>query len=187
MNNASISASIKGATGTALEKAGNMIGSESLVVQGLHTKSQATAEHEAAYAHVPPAVGTTTGAAASNPTNTSISTATTSAPTDYYSTNLGSVHAKYPTKLKGNANVAAGAAKETAGCALGNPHLAQAGRCQRAEGNAEYETARVQAIAEGTIEKSGGADREVVGILTGNEARGKADRLEAEAKIQMHK
>ncbi|KAJ1924835.1 hypothetical protein IWQ60_004943 [Tieghemiomyces parasiticus] len=184
MNNTSISASIKGATGTALEKAGNMIGSESLVVQGLHTKSQAAAEHEAAHAYVPPAAATTTGAAASNPTNTSISTATTSAPTDYYSTNLGSVHAKDPTILKGNANVAA---KETAGCALGNPHLAQAGRCQRAEGSVEYEAARAQAIAEGTMEKSGGAAREVVGILTSNEARGKADRLEAEAKIQMHK
>ncbi|KAJ1929476.1 hypothetical protein IWQ60_001157 [Tieghemiomyces parasiticus] len=167
MNYESVASTVKSAAGTVMEQVGSLVGNESLTTQGIETKTQANAEYEAAQAKA--------------------RSQTAELETEAKRT---ADKLQNPSQFNGNLQATTGAVKETIGHAVGNANLAQAGSQQRAEGNAEYQAARAQAVAEGVVEKTSGVVRETAGKLTGNEVReavGKADRTEGDAKIQLNK
>lgn len=95
-----------------------------------------------------------------------------------------------PSRVNGDANYYAGAAKESVGSALGNEQMQANGLALKAKGAAEVTAYKTGQQAEATGERLHGLKDEVVGKVTGDNTQrlgGKAEQQKASLKSEANK
>ncbi|KAI3642811.1 hypothetical protein MP228_000663 [Amoeboaphelidium protococcarum] len=92
-----------------------------------------------------------------------------------------------PSRMNANANIAAGAVKETMGNLVGNREMAAKGNLQNTEGHAEYKAAQNKQYADGVKDQVVGGAKQTFGGLTNDstEAEGKLQREQGNVKKDM--